>query len=295
MKRKLVLSSALVLLVALMAWSTWAYFTTSARTTNVITTGTINITLNEMTIDAVTGETVPYPSEPITGIMPGVPVSKIVSVTNDNAASAGEAWVRVRVDTTIISGEDLDGNGEKDDPLPTTFTHGQDTLDAVVIEYNTTAADAKWIPYTVTEKDADGRDQEITYYYYKTPLAKGEATSALFSTVKLNEFLTNDYQGCTVNIVVSAQAVQVKNNNTYTGEDGQPVLITELTIETETTKDTISKIEDSWPKAQQASGGGSTEIPDPVEPDEGEGGSTDPDPGEVEETPDPEAPETPAD
>ena len=47
MKKKLVLGGALVLLAALMAWGTWAYFVKDVHVTNVITTGTINITLND--------------------------------------------------------------------------------------------------------------------------------------------------------------------------------------------------------------------------------------------------------
>ena len=47
MKRKLVLTSAVVLILALLAAGTFAYFTKDARATNVITTGTIDITLND--------------------------------------------------------------------------------------------------------------------------------------------------------------------------------------------------------------------------------------------------------
>lgn len=207
MKKRLVLGSALVLLAALMAWGTWAYFTTDAHVTNVITTGTIQITLN----DTMTGA---QPTEDggllLTGVMPGVAVEKKVSVTNDDAATAGDAWVRVKVDTAITSAADADGRTH---PLEPTFAHGQETLNAVEIGFDTTGADARWIPQTVTEQDENGQDRPVTYYYYKTPLTRGEKTSDLFSTVTLNRFLPNEYQGCTVNIAVSAQAVQVKNNN----------------------------------------------------------------------------------
>ena len=207
MKKRLVLGSALVLLAALMAWGTWAYFTTDAHVTNVITTGTIQITLN----DTMTGA---KPTEDggllLTGVMPGVAVEKKVSVTNDNAATAGDAWVRVKVDTTVTSAPNDDGQTHT---LGSTFAHGQETLDAVEIGFDTTGADARWIPQTVTEQDENGQDRPVTYYYYKTPLTRGEKTSDLFSTVTLNRFLPNEYQGCTVNIAVSAQAVQVKNNN----------------------------------------------------------------------------------
>lgn len=221
MKKRLVLGSALVLLAALMAWGTWAYFTTDAHVTNVITTGTIQITLN----DTMTGA---RPTEDggllLTGVMPGVAVEKKVSVTNDDAATAGDAWVRVKVDTAITSAADADGRTH---PLEPTFAHGQETLNAVEIGFDTTGADAKWIPQTVTEQDENGQDRPVTYYYYKTPLTKGEKTSDLFSTVTLNRFLPNEYQGCTVNIAVSAQAVQVKNNN----KDGALTTLTAATLD----------------------------------------------------------------
>ena len=104
MKKKVVLGSALVLLVALMAWGTWAYFTTEAHVTNVITTGTIKITLNDQ-INA-TGATHTADGWQLNGVMPGVEVEKTVSVTNDNADTAGKAWVRVKVTTTITGAED---------------------------------------------------------------------------------------------------------------------------------------------------------------------------------------------
>lgn len=220
MKRKLVLSSALVLLVALMAWSTWAYFTASARTTNVITTGTIQITLKDKINDPQATQT--ENGWELTGVMPGVAVEKTVFVTNDEADTAGDAWVRVKVTTTITGAEDKDNDGAKDS-LPTTFPRGQKTLDAVEIGFDTIGEDAKWIE----EKDATGAP--TGYYYYKTPLTRGEKTSYLFSTVTLNKYLPNEYQGCTVNIAVSAQAVQVKNNNTYKDANDEDVKLTELT------------------------------------------------------------------
>ena len=202
MKKKLVLGSALVLLVALLAWGTWAYFTTSAHVTNVITTGTIQITLNDRINDPRATQTAD--GWQLTGVMPGVAVEKKVSITNDDAATAGDAWVRVKVDTTITSAADADGRTH---PLEPTFAHGQETLPAVEIGFDTTGENAKWIE----EKDANGAP--TGYYYYKTPLTKGEQTTELFSTVTLNKYLPNAYQNCTVNIAVSAQAVQVKNNN----------------------------------------------------------------------------------
>lgn len=187
-KRRAVLISALVLLAALAAWGTWAYFTAEARVTNVITTGTIRITLNDTMEGAVVNtDEDGSKTATLTGVMPGQQVSKTVSVTN---SGTGEAWIRVRVTTTVAKAE----KAPADD---TAFTGP-----AVQLSFDTTG----WI----AETDTSG---ETGYYYYKAPVAAGGTTKNLFDSVMLNKLLPNSYQGCTVNIAVTAQAVQVKNNN----------------------------------------------------------------------------------
>lgn len=111
MKKKLVLGSALVLLAAIIGCGTWAYFTTAVHVTNVITTGTIKITLNEKTAAGrdVEDELL------LTEIMPGVPVDKSVSVTNDDSDTAGDAWIRVKVETTVTAPDGTE--------LPSVFEH----------------------------------------------------------------------------------------------------------------------------------------------------------------------------
>ena len=102
MKRKLVLTSAVVLILALLAAGTFAYFTKDARATNVITTGTIDITLN----DEIAG-----------GEKTGQPVEKIVSVTYTGTSPA---WLRVKLDISVTG-----ANGK---PLDLTFGDKQDVL-----------------------------------------------------------------------------------------------------------------------------------------------------------------------
>ena len=206
MKKKLVLGSALVLLVALMAWSTWAYFTASARTTNVITTGTIQISLDEKTTGGAE-----FPANGVHGVMPGTSVDKLVTVQNDGT---GDSWIRVKVASTII--------GADDEELPLQLTDKSNVLQFDIQN--------GWI---------DGGDG---YYYYAKPLrgtddthtgATEKTTAPLFTKVTFNSKMPNAYQNCNVNIAVSAQAVQVKNNN----KNGT---LTELT------KDTLDQII-GWP------------------------------------------------
>lgn len=112
MKRKLVLTSAVVLILALLAAGTFAYFTKDARATNVITTGTIDITLN----DEIRGGEKTGTGWKLEGVMPGQAVEKKVSITNNGSA---EAWLRVKLAVRVtVDGEEM----------PLTFGDGQSVL-----------------------------------------------------------------------------------------------------------------------------------------------------------------------
>lgn len=97
MKRKLLILSLLVILAALTAAGTLAYYTDSARTHNVITSGKVNIDLLEWADEA---RTKPFKDKQ--GVMPGTKVTKIVEVKN---TGTGAAFVRLRVETEVHSAE----------------------------------------------------------------------------------------------------------------------------------------------------------------------------------------------
>ena len=186
-RRNTVLVAALALIVGLVAYGTAAYFSGEAHVTNVITTGTIDITLNEYTTDE-EGNRVAWPSKGIQGVMPGQSVDKLVSVKNEGT---GQAWVRVKVDTAI---ELAGGAGE---------VSGKDLLSFDI--------QPGWV---------DGGDG---YYYYSQPLSADQTTPELFTAVTFSTDMGNSYQGCTVNVTVYAQAVQVKNNPAPDGDVTQVV------------------------------------------------------------------------
>ena len=71
MKRKLLILSLLVILAALTAAGTLAYYTDSARTHNVITSGKVNIDLLEWADEE---RTKPFKDKQ--GVMPGTKVTK---------------------------------------------------------------------------------------------------------------------------------------------------------------------------------------------------------------------------
>lgn len=172
MKRKLLILSVLVICVATLAAGTLAYFTSEGTAHNVITTGGVDITLQEWADE---GKTKPF--EDLTGIMPGMTVTKIAEIKNTGAS---EAWVRVKVEKNIrLAGE------------------GEVNPDLVELALDT----ANW-----TEKDG--------YYYYNKALKPGEVTAPIFSAVTFNASMGNEYQNATATVDVQAQAVQTANNGT---------------------------------------------------------------------------------
>lgn len=176
MKRKILCLSVIAIMLAILAAGTIAYFTAEGRARNVITTGSINITVVEQQKKGENNTTVDYPKDPITNVMPGAEISKIVTIRNDGKSPA---WIRVKVGTEIK----LAGGGKAN----TSF---------VMLNFDNT----NW-----TVKDG--------YYYYNKPVDPNESTTALFDTVKFDPQMGNEYQNCTVNININAQAVQTANNN----------------------------------------------------------------------------------
>ena len=179
MKKKLIAAALLVMGIAILSAGTIAYFTSQTTAHNVITSGGVDITLEEWADEDCT---TPYPTDKAVPVMPGESITKIVTVKNTDA----DAFVRAQFHITV-----LDADGDQIDPedLP--------NLDkAIVIECG-----ADW------QKGADG------WYYYAEPLKVGQVTPPLFSEVVFDgPNMTNEYQNCTVTVDVIAQAVQVANN-----------------------------------------------------------------------------------
>ena len=178
---------AIVAMVGAAAVGTIAFFTDDETAHNVITSGGIDIILNDKTIDENDG-LVDFPRDGIPGVMPGVDVDKLVDVTN--AGNSQSAWVRILLSTRIT---DADGN---ELPIVVKNADGNE-VPAVTINF---AEGTAWFQGT------DGA------WYYGTALAPGETTAKLFETVTFAPELGNEYQGCTAQVIVTAQAVQAANN-----------------------------------------------------------------------------------
>ena len=186
-KKLLVLATALCLTAAVSG--TLAYFTDEDVAHNVITTGGIDIEIIETQVDKESGTEVPYPSDPISGVMPGESISKIVTVKN--LTGSGDAWIRVTVNTV---GQFADGTAI----MPTQLRQ------VVTFEYNNTY----WL-----------YDDEDGCYYYRETVGAEELTAPLFKEVKFSPDMSNEYQNCTVYIDVAAEAVQTANNPIPDGGD----------------------------------------------------------------------------
>ena len=105
MKRKLLILSVLAICIATLAAGTLAYFTSEGKAHNVITTGGVEITVQEW---ADVEKTKPF--EDLTGVMPNTTVTKIAEIKNTGAS---DAWVRVKVEKSIK----LQGEGTPDTGL----------------------------------------------------------------------------------------------------------------------------------------------------------------------------------
>lgn len=180
MKNKILLAAAAIICITTAATGTLAYFTSEDTAHNVITSGGVNIEVVEKTRDG-DGVLVDFPEEGITGVMPGTDVSKLVSVGNTGAS---EAWIRVRVEAAIKGADGAD--------LPLTIDGD--------------------VPVMTYEVGRNWSLSEDGYYYYALPVTPGESTELLFDTVSFTSKMGNEYQDCTANIEISAQAVQTANN-----------------------------------------------------------------------------------
>lgn len=116
------------------------------------------------------------PFEDLDGILPGAAATKIVEIENTGEA---EAWIRVKIKKDIA----LIQPGTPDNGL-------------VELDLNT----ADWTA---------GKDG---YFYCNAPVAPGDVTAPLFTTVSFNVTMGNEYQNATASVNIFAQAVQTANN-----------------------------------------------------------------------------------
>ncbi len=179
-KKNILFISIIVICLAIVAGSSVAYFTDEDRAHNVITTGAVAVCIEEWTLHE--GELYPYPDTAVE-VMPGMNVSKIVTVKNEDE----DALVRVSYEIVV-----MDGNGDE-----------MVLTEEEILEYISIIPDMEnW----EVKAEFDG------WYYYKSVLENGEVTFPLFENVEFAKNMGNKFEDATFKVNVHAQAVQAQNN-----------------------------------------------------------------------------------
>lgn len=182
MKKKILLLATVVMCAAIIASGTLAYFTSEDEVHNVITTNAVDIQIEEW--QETENGLVPYPKDNPIAVMPGATVSKIATVKNIEA----EAYIRAKYEIVITK------------------------ADGDIVEL-TPEAMSSLITLTLNEEKWLRKDDDGEWWYYDTPVEIGASTEAFFTEVVFDgSNITNEYQNCTVEIMMKAQGVQSANN-----------------------------------------------------------------------------------
>ena len=172
MKKRMLTAALALCCLAVLATGTLAYFTAEETAQNVITMGSLKMELVELDEK---GE----PWEDVENIVPCMKVTKEAFVKNTGTV---DFYTRVKITKTFVPAQ-----GEEKPELNTKL---------VRLDIN----EKYWEP---------GNDG---FYYYKKPVAPGEETKPLFTTVTFSTEMGNEYQNVKVIIDLDAQAVQSRNN-----------------------------------------------------------------------------------
>lgn len=187
MRKKLIIAALAALVVSLMAYGTVAYMTAETTAHNIITAGSVDIVLYDKSRPEGDDGQTPIeqlPDFPAQGlrVMPGTEASKLVAVAK--ASSSADCWVRVKLTPTLTLADGSSRTMTADDPI------------------------------TLVLNSTDWLAGEDGWFYLQRPLTGDEPLSELLlSAVRFERGMGNQYQGSTLSIDVSAQAVQSKNND----------------------------------------------------------------------------------
>lgn len=135
-----------------------------------------------------------------------------------------------RIDVRVLRSADDSGDSPAAEPVSDYITPGQERPDVIrFINSSSQPAylraavhkDIRLVPgslgtpdYGLVSLDINTRDwiERDGYYYYRYPLWAGEKTEPLFTRVQFSPAMDNLYQGSTISVGVTADAVQVLRN-----------------------------------------------------------------------------------
>ncbi len=191
-----IILTALFMMAMFVVGGTLAWFTAQAEpAVNQFTAGTVDIEINE------------HGFVDIEGWDPGQKTVKKVSIK-----STGTKCVYVRMSLNPVWGDIIEDEFVPDSNLP---------VDNVVLEANV-GPDDEWV-YVPPSSDPEAPIRGEGWYYYKHIICQGSETPILLESVTLLGASGNEYQGKTLQIVVSAEAVQA-SHEAYKDTWGLPAL-----------------------------------------------------------------------
>lgn len=200
-KRRMLIIAVVVIALASLATGSFAVPVTGVSANSTVTTSGVAIELKEW---ADVDKTVPYDGSKPLGVMPGVTVTKIVEAANVGGTAA---WIRARIEKEITLAPGVQG-------MP----------DSNLIHTNSN-----------TEMWMDGEDG---WFYYAVPLEPGETGTPLFTELRFDPAMGDEYQNAQVVVRVVAQSVQTANNGRTVmeaagwpaGELGEEIVIADESI-----------------------------------------------------------------
>ena len=175
MKKKIFSLAMVICCLSLIVGSTVAYVRTKTVATGAITTGKIDITLNEKEM----------------------PVGL-------NSAQDGTDYAALHLGT-VVPGDKLDWN--------ITVTNEKDSATAFIrVKYIDEVANTENPRDVLKITENDFWTYKDGWYYYNEPVKGGETTEQLFEALEIELDLDNSVRGSDGTIMVYAQAVQYANN-----------------------------------------------------------------------------------
>lgn len=179
MKKKIIYIAAIIICLSIITGGTLAYFTAEDTARNVITTGSVSVSVVQQQLTD--GALQPIADQPI-AVMPDTTVSRVVSVQSTKQT----AWVRMQYTIKLYDATGAEKALTADELAQIITISPDDT--------NWTLVDGWW--------------------YYSDAIGFGEAAQPLFDSIRFSAQMGNEYQGCSMVLQITAQAVQQANNGT---------------------------------------------------------------------------------
>lgn len=201
MKRKIAIAAGILVTAVSTISGSYAYYQDSVTVTNHISTGDVNIGIQEYEKDGDTEKVYAGPADGI--VLPSQTISKIPRITN----YAETCYIRVK---TTYSGEASDSvsNVDTEKPEKPEITPEPTETPSVDQDKETPAE------YVLSDEELDGISDEWVkqgeYYYYTQPLKNGESAD-FFQNVTIPAAWTSKAQDRVLGLTVTAEAVQAAN------------------------------------------------------------------------------------